>query len=237
MNGAALIAMIRTATMIPSSMVTDAEILRWINEGYFRTAAMRPWPWLEQSGEFETVADQQAYPLATAIVDDVDPEEPAVPVARTVRRIVAIYDDTRRVRLRQWDATLAVDTFGDEWPSSAHATAFFIWADSLYLIPVPSEDDILYRVLLHKAPAALTLATDPDFDEMFHPCLAHYGEFRMWQREEDFEKATSAYAHYLDMVENMGEWYRSRFGDSPWQIGVPQQPRVWTNTPFLDGLS
>lgn len=233
MNGAALIAAIRTSTLVPSTQVTDDQVLSWINEGYYRIVSQRSWPWLEQSGELATVAAQQAYPLATSIVDDV---EAVTPVARSVRRIVAVYDDTKRVRLRQWSPSTAVSVFGDQWTSSQHAYAFYIWGGSLHLIPVPSDSDILYRVLLHKAPTALTVGGAPEFDPIFHHCLAHYGEFRMWQREEDLDKATAAYAHYSDMVERMASWYAQTVDDSPWQIGVGGSAGAWTNTPFLDGL-
>lgn len=242
MNGAAIIRAVRTATLVPVSQVSDQELLTWINEGYYRIASQSQWPWLEGQGEMETVAGQQAYSLSTAIVDDLDKddgEEPPAPVPGTplaVRRIVAVYDAENRVRLRQWSPASAVDVYGGDWPSSSKATAFFVWAGSLYLIPVPSVSGTRYLVLLHKAPTALTSGTGPEFDSMFHSALVHYGEFRMWQREEDLDKAQAAYAHYADTVERMRLWYTQRFDDQPWYVGEGVQGGAWTNTPFLDGL-
>lgn len=233
MNGAGIIRSVRTATLVPVTQVGDQEILSWVNEGYYRIATQYQWPWLEGVGELGTVADQQAYPLATSIVDDADA---VTPVPYAVRRIVAVYDASNRVRLREWSPASAVEVYGGDWPSSARATAFFLWGGSLYLIPVPSDDDILYRVLFHKAPTAITVGGSPEFDPMFHAALVHYGEFRMWQREEDLDKAEAAYAHYADTAERMRLFYTQRVSDQPWYVGEGVQGGAWSNMPFLDGL-
>jgi hypothetical protein len=232
MNGAAIIAAVRTATLVPVGQVSDADVLGWVNEGYGRIASLHPWPWLEGNGQFETVAEQQAYPLASAVVDDLEAVTPAV---QAVRRIVAVYDDSKRVTLRQWSPSSAVTVYGDMWPPAAHATGFFLWANSLHLIPVPTGE-VVYRVLFHKAVTPLAHGSSPEFDSMFHPALVHYGEYRAWQREEDLDKAAASYAHYSDIADRMGNWYMDRVDNSPWAIGVPGISGWLSNTPFLDGL-
>lgn len=309
MNGAALIAAIRTATMVPESQVSDNDVLNWINEGYYRIAASRPWPWLEGLTYLYTAIGSPAYPLTS--------------IGTNLRRIVAIYDSEGRYRLRQYDPATAFDMFGDysfieqastitepiasagatsmtlasaalyttlaghspsatepiylrftldgeivkctnfagnvatiargqyNTTATTHAdneavayapvdrlgapTGFFIWNSSLYLMPVPDDVGAL-RIFYHKAPTAITLGGAPEFDVTFHHALAHYGEFRMWQREEDLDKATASYAHYKDIADEMRDWYRQRVDDSPWQIGAGIGSGVLTNTPFLDGL-
>jgi len=221
-NGSALIAAVRTSTLIPTTQVSDDDLLNWLNEGYYRLAAMFNWSWLEASGHVDTVVGQQAYVLSTAL--DV-----------SVRRIVAVYDDAGRTRLRQLDAGQAVEMYGDDWPTGERATCFFLWAGSLYLIPVPTTIKI-YKVLYHKTPTALTAGSGPEFDPMFHHCLVHYGEFRAWQREEDLDKAAASYSHYADMVERMRLWYTQRVDEHPWAVGRPDGGGRWSNMPFLDGL-
>jgi len=310
MNGSAIIAAVRTGTMVPTSQVSDDELLVWVNEGYYRVAALHPWPWLEALANMSTAVGAPSYPLSG--------------IGTGLRRIVAVYDSENRYRLRQYDTNVALDVFGDyaftelastitepivaagattmtladaslysdlvgHVPTAAdpiylrfavggeivrctdftgevatiergmfgttaatqldnavvyyaptdrmgHPTGFFIWGSSLYLNPVP-DSVIPLRVVYHKVPTVLTAGSAPEFDPIFHHALVHYGEFRVWQREEDLDKASAAYAHYSDIVERMGGWYTERIDSTPWQVGVPPwSGSALTNTPFLDGL-
>jgi len=217
-----MIAAIRTSTLLPATRVSDDEMLDWVNEGYFRLAVLHGWPWLEAAGHFHATVGQQDYPLT-----DID---------ASARRLIAVYDDESNRRLRQVAPAVAINEYGDEFPSAERATCFFVWADRIYLIPVPTAVTMIYKVLYHKAPAALLVGTSPEFDPMFHHCLVHYGEFRAWQLEEDLDKAAAAYSHYADMVERMRMWYTQRVDDDPWAVGSPSGSARSSNTPFLDGL-
>lgn len=221
MNGAAIIAAVRATTLLDTDQVTDDEMLVWVNEGHFRLAALHSWPWLQAAGHFHSAGAVQAYPIT-----DID---------ATARRIVAIYDDTTSRRVRQVSATNAIETYGNDFPTAALATCYFLWGGSIYLIPIPTVV-ATYRVLYYKAPTAISTITSPEFDTQFHGALVHYGEFRVWEREEDLEKAGASYAHYLDMVGRMNAWYGQQAEDNPWAVGQPVASARWTNTPFLDGL-
>lgn len=116
---------------------------------------------------------------------------------------------------------------------AARPTTYSVWAEALCLQPVP-DDDYILLVVYQKAPTAIEAATSPEFDTMFHEALVHYGEFRVWQREEDLDKANAAFAHYTDMVEKMAAWYRARLDHEPWSVGSGAILPSATNTPFLN---
>jgi hypothetical protein len=98
MTGADIITAIRTATLLPTSQVSDAEMIAWINEGYNRIATHRNWQWLEAAGHLHITPATASHALST--------------IAAGCRRIVALYDETNDFRLRQWSPALAMDTFG-----------------------------------------------------------------------------------------------------------------------------
>ena len=85
--------------------------------------------------------------------------------------------------------------------------------------------------------ATITLYADrPEWDVLFHHVLAHYGEMRVWQFEEDTGKAREAERQYLMALDQMIRWYKDIADGNPWAVGVPQSRRsTRTNTPFLDG--
>lgn len=221
---AELIIQVRAATMVPSAMVSDANLTTWINEGLYKVAASDRWPWLEASSNFTTTAGTQAYAISGIASGAVD-------------RIAAIYSNTKRRRLVQVSAAQALEAYGGDMPSGAHADSFYIWAGSIYLLPVPDTSSVQYNLYYYKAPTALTTNTSPEFDAVFHRVLAHYAEMRLWQFEEDTQKAQAAEVQFYRVLTEMRGWYRDIAEDEPWAVGVPQSRRATrSNTPFLDGL-
>lgn len=215
---------VRTATRIPTAIVSDAELLTWINEGLYRIAAAGRWPFLEDLDTFATTADQQNYVITTDIASNVD-------------RIVSISQDGRPTRLQQIDVSTALQMYGDDPPSSEWADLYYLWENDLWLVPVPDTTSKQYNVHYYKNPTALAIAADtPEFDVKFHSLLAHYCEMRVWLHEEELQKAKVAEFQYRDLLNEMSKWYRDEAHDSPWGIGVPQPTRRGSNTPFTDGL-
>jgi hypothetical protein len=224
MTGTGLINEVRAQTLVSSTAVSDTIVLGWLNEGLAEVASAADWPWLEASGHFHTTAGTQSYDLDGADLPNLE-------------RIIAVYDHTEPRRLMQVSPQAAFDAFGGDMPSSEHATAFFVFAGNINLLPVPSASATQYDILYYKQPTSITTATSPEWNAQFHHILAHYGEWRMWQREEDLEKANEAHAQFYRILGQMVAWY-NRVGDrAMWAVGSGQSSLAGlTNTPFLNGM-
>lgn len=223
--------------MVPSSQVSDADLTGWINEGYNDVISRLDWPWMHAQGTLTTVASQEGYDfddIAEYVGDGRVNDETSY---GAVARIISIYDVEQRTKLREVSPQQIYDEYGGVRPSSERATHFWIMGRYVFLHPVPSAADRTYRVFYIQRITELSQDTDtPAFESIFHSILKHYGEMRMWQREEDLHKAAAAEAKYAAVLAAMGRWYMDRADDSPWVLGSGSGRTSRTNTPFLDGL-
>jgi hypothetical protein len=311
LHGDDLITMIRTATLLDSTSLSDTQITSWLNEGYNRICTRQDWPWLEATTTYTCTPGVASVALTS--------------ITAGLRKITALYDIGNKVRLLPAAATSLLDLTGPSYLTDVSSTitepitnsgdlsmtvasgtlltalaghspsagnpiyvrftldgeivkitalatnvatiergcfsttatthldnavikyvpmseagrpvCFTVWAESMYLNPVP-DDDYILLVAYQKAPTAIVSSgspTAPEFDEQFHEALVHYGEFRTWQREEDLDKANTAYSHFMDTVNQMARWYRMRTDEEPWKLGSGRVTGRATNTEFLNG--
>ena len=112
-----------------------------------------------------------------------------------------------------------------------------MFGGNINLLPKPTVSSVKYNVLYYKEPTSITTVTSPAFNAQFHHILVHYGEWRMWQREEDLDKANEAHAQFYRLLGQMIAWYKTAGDRGPWAVGSGSSTTMpATNTPFLNGL-
>ncbi len=209
---------IRQKTLIDSSEITDNQMILWINDGQDEIANRANWDWLMGTENITTVAAQANYALTadwtsiSTIIED-NQRRPLVPV--TVEAI-------RR-------------QYGDDIPDGTRAKYYYIWADELYLLPVPSTAGVIYHVYAEGLPTLfLTTSDAPEFMQTFHKVLADYVEARVWEREEEFEKSQIADGRFEFGVRQMVVAYQSRQKLDPWAVGDNVPSGLRRNDPFFN---
>jgi hypothetical protein len=224
-----IIAEIRAITSVGSGAVSDAQVLGWLNEGVAEVASMYRWSWLEAEGHFHTIDGQTHY--------DYPASTDATVLLPGCEKIIAIYHSSLHQRVRPTSLAAAVEAYGGTFPEAATATNFYLHGGAIYLLPIPTSA-VQYNVFYLKGPDALEVSASsyPQWNAQFHHVLVHYGEWRMWQREEDNDKAQIAQANFYRILSQMISWYSNLADDRPWALGKDPISSILTNTPFLDGL-
>lgn len=198
---------VREQTLIEIDDWSNAKVLNVINEGIREVASRFRWPFLSASAQISVTAGTQSYALSS--------------IASNVQRIAAIIDNTRRVKLQEVEPQYAWELYGGDAPDSDEALAFYLWGESLYLLPTPSANESnAYTMFYYKTPTELSNDTDvPEWSSQFHMLLADYAIARVWEREEDFQKAQAAQQRFDLRVEQMARHYLNRVEDEPLVYG------------------
>lgn len=217
---------IRESSLIETDDWSNAKILNVINEGVRVVSNRFRWPWLAGSANLSVVADTDSYALTSIDAD--------------ITSLEAITVNGRRQRLREVSIANALADYGGDLPESRYATHFFIWGADLHLIPTPSENVTdAYKVYYYKKPTELSNDSDtPEWDSRFHLVLAYWGLRRVWEREEDMEKADYWNAQFEAEVDRMAAFYLNRASDSPAVVGLGMPTRRVServHLPVLDG--
>lgn len=198
---------VREQTLIEIDDWSNAKLLNVINEGIQEVASRFRWPFLATSAQISVTAGTQAYSLSS--------------IASNIQRIAAIIDNERRIKLQELDARYAWQLFGGDAPDSDQALGFYLWGETLYLLPTPSATEAnAYTIFYYKSPTTLSNDTDtPEWSSQFHMLLADYAIARVWEREEDFQKAQAAQGRFDGRVEQMARHYLNRVEDEPLIFG------------------
>ncbi len=218
-----LIDRVRQKTLIDSSEITDNEMILWLNDAQDEVSNRSNWDWLMGNEDVTSVTDQAAYTLTVDWTS-----------------ITAIIEDGQRASLIPITAESVWSHWGDAVPTGTRARYYYILANQVYLIPVPTSDGVTYHVKAEGMPVLFTATTDaPAWMQSFHRVLADYVEARVWEREEEFEKAQVADGRFEFGVRQMQLAYQSRQKLNPWAVGDGVPHGFRRNDPFFDdwGLS
>lgn len=213
---------VREQTLIEIDDWSNAKVLNVINEGIREVASRFRWPFLSASAQISVTAGTQSYALAS--------------IASDVQRIAAIIDNDRRVKLQEIEPQFAWKVYGGDAPASNEASAFYLWGNTLYLLPTPDANESnAYTMFYYKTPTELSNDTDvPEWSSQFHMMLAEYAIARVWEREEDFQKAQAAQSRFDSRVEQMARHYLNRVEDEPLVFGEGKYVRPRNVNLILD---
>lgn len=215
-------AVVRSQTLVEADDVSEATLNLFLNQGYRELSVAFPWPWLQAEATISTVADQSAYSLPT-----------------DYRKLFSVADEDATRTLHRLTPEEALNRWGGNPPSGDEARWYYVWADSIFLLPVPSSAETgAYRLYYQKSLTVLSADGDtPEFAEEFHLILTHYAIARAWEHEEDFPKAEAADSKFRQATEWMARYYLRREEHTPLIYGEGIRPRLASNVnmPWLDG--
>jgi hypothetical protein len=225
MNRAQIRTLSRGLTLIETDDWSEADLNTVIDLGTNVVASRFDWPFLAETASFGVTAGTQAYTFNTITDSGV--------TNKFLTRISSI-SRTGKHRLAEVGQLEATAQYGDDFPDAADADMFFVFGSSVYLIPVPSVTTAsAYKVFYYRRPTLMTNDSDsPEWEPQFHDALVAFTVSKIWEREEDMEKAKYWSDRFDQIVEGMARFYLNRAEDRPIVYGGRNPWRVRSNTPF-----
>lgn len=213
---------VRHQTLAETDDVSTALLNTYLNQGYYELSLAFDWPWVQETYAISVVDGTQGY---------------AVPA--DYRVLLAIVDEDKRRTLTQLTPQEALGRFGGDMPEGSDATYYYIWEDTINLIPIPDTTAASrYTLYYQKAVTALSAdADEPLFADEFHLILAYYAIARVWEHEEEFDKARQSDDTFNQKAGQMARYYNKRERRVPLVLGGGSAPLISThgNMPWLDG--
>ncbi len=208
----------RTLSKVGTHDLTDDELDVFIDEGYNEIVTNRLWSW----GYVET-------PQTITMVSGTD----RYSLSADVKRIIAVVETDQGYPL---EAISQTDWARRKEGNVATSTPVqFTFSKSvLHLWPVPGVTDDL-DVYYYEHPAFAAADTgEPAFDSTFHSILVDWALSRIWEMEEDFEKADDYRQRFEIKMVRMGKFYNSEVDDRPMIFGNrPELSGTVSNMPWL----
>ncbi len=202
----------RQQTLVEIEDFADIKLDAVINEGIRKVAQLFEWPFLEAETSITLVDAQQTYDLPTDFASVV----------------IAIGSDG--TQLRETTRRRAQQDFLGE--IDATPQEFYIWGEQIAFAPTPDSAPSFASVVVDYRAAPTLLANDsesPQWNSMFHLLLGDYAAARIWEREEDLDRAKYHDDKFLAALEEMAGFYLDRADDGPVVIGAAFVPtrRPW----------
>lgn len=210
-----LIDRVRQKTMIGTSELSDNGMILWFNDAADEISNRFDNEWLVGIEDITTVASTQNYTLTA-----------------DTAQILAIVQDGTRKSLTPVTRMDVLARYGDDIPEAAEAKWYYWWDGDIFLVPTPNAV-VTYHANILGVPVIFTAVADiPAFLVSHHNVLAEYVEARVWEREEEFEKAIQAQARFENGVRNLRLAYQSRVNRQPWAFGDGRPSYFARNDPF-----
>jgi len=210
-------ALVTDIARIDSNDITDADLDRYLDEGYSEVVSNREWPWTYSlTPETVTmVSGTDKYTLTSA-----------------VKRVVAVVETVLGYPLEmvsQIDWARRKDALS----ATTDPRIFVFTRGTLHLWPVPATTDDL-DVYYYEHPAWGALDTDePVFDSAFHTVLVDWALSRIWEKEEDFDRADIYRSKFEIKMSRMTRFYNTEMSDKPMIYGERPEATGGTNLPWL----
>ena len=224
MNRSSIRARIRVLTLMETDDISNDDLNNIINEGVDAVGGRFEWPFLAAMDSFGVTAATQGYAF-TSIASNV------------VGQIAAVVR-TGKHRISEISPQDALAQYGDDFGEGSDATHYFVWGTSVYLVPTPDTTEAAaYKLYYFRRPTTLDNDVDePEWERQFHELLVSYGCSKVWEREEDMEKAKYWSDKFDQSVEAMARFYLNRADDHPVIVGESASFSTSGNMPWLNGV-
>ena len=207
MNRGELRQLVRDISRTETHDVSNAVLDTYMAEGYGEVVSHRAWPW--------------GYALAPEVVTLIDGTNEYT-LDDSVKRVLAVIETEQRYPLTKVSQ--------NDWArtqESIDSTSRPVWytfaAKTLFLWPVPATTDTLdvyyYEHPSFGTPGAEDDADIPVFDDAFHTCLVDWSLSRLWEQEEDLEKADDYRQRFEVKLNRMAKFYNTEMIDRPMIYG------------------
>lgn len=202
--------LVRVSTLVEADDLTDSKVNNLMNQAVRDVSSRFDWPFLATSDTIAVTNATDTYALPT----DADRLE-AVLIAGSTAPLIEVSPGTAFAQ----DGAV---------PSSGTPSWYFLWGGNLVLRPQPDGDSTL-TVYYYRKPATLDNDIDePEWADKFHYLISDFVMSKLWEREEDFQRASVYEARYLQGIEAMARFYLNRVSDAPLIVGEPKSRRYGT---------
>lgn len=213
----------RAVCLLSTSDISDAKMIKWVNEANDKVCSAFDWPFLKDSDDTIQTGS------GTGIAD--------MPADFARLRTVLLKDKT--TKLAEISDNEAWERWGDDYPDGTPSVFWFTDEDTIQIAPIESGQTDL-TVHYWKTPTALTaVGNTPVFDDRFHLVLADWVLYRVYEREEDYQKAQRHEVAFNRGINDMARHYFNQAQDYPIVMGersdYAQRRRGNANMPWLDG--
>ena len=212
--------LVRDISRTETQDVADSVLDQYMQEGYNELMANRLWPWAFAltPETVQLVVDQNEYTL--------DPK---------VKKVLAVIETEQRYPL-----TSVSQSDWARTQESIDSTSRPVWytfaRKTLFLWPVPATTDTLdvyyYEHPDFGTPGSPDDADEPEFDEAYHTILVDWSLSRLWEQEEDLEKADDYRGRFELKMNRMWQFYNTEMRDRPRVYGEAVYARP-TSMPWL----
>ena len=220
MNRGDIRTFVRGVTRTETHDVSDALLDVYINEGYDEILSNRTWPW--------------GYALTPEPVTMV-PDQAEYTLDVKVKRILQVIEKEQRYPLTsvsQSDWARRQDAI----QSTSRPVWYTFARNTLFLFPVPATTDTLdvyyYEHPSWGTPGAPDDADVPAFESSFHVAIADWAMVRLWEQEEDLEKADDYRGRFEIKLNRMADFYNTEIVSRPMIYGETVTARP-TSMPWL----
>jgi hypothetical protein len=184
--------MVRDLARIEAHDVDDTQLDVYLDEGYQEVVSNRDWPWC-----------YALTPITQALTADID----EYALAATVIRVLAVRNDDQDYPL---EAIAQSDWARLKTITADTTPRFYTFTNgTLHIWPPPSTaDDLIIEHYEH--PLFDTGDNDsPVYDAAFHQLLVDWSLSRLWEMEEDFEKADDYRSRFEIRLLRMAQFYNT----------------------------
>jgi len=161
--------------------VTDADILRWINDG-MRQIVQNNEGLLEKSATTNLVASQQDYTL---------------PIDLLILTLISckVTGESSYTPLRHFsftDFNVKIDGWDEATGSIARPELYTIYENEIKLFPIPDSSVTSgLKIYYKRIPTDVTLTTEtPELPTLYHEALVKYCLAQAYEMDEDFSAST-----------------------------------------------
>lgn len=151
--------------------IDNEDIIRWINDGQKEIASAN-------------------FLLETTATASTSVGVNEVSLPSDIQSLFSVwYNGVRLEGLSKREAEESILKVGD--PTSqvtGEPTQFWIWANKMYLYPVPNSDNGTLKLFYNRFPAEVTSITDPlELDSKYHKILVDYCLQQAYELDEDYQ--------------------------------------------------
>ncbi len=209
--------LIRAIGRFQTHDVSDSTMDTYLDEGYREVVSSREWPWCY-------ITTPQTITMVSGTAE--------YAINAAVKRIISVVNVDQKYPLRKVSQSDWANV-QNQVTGSTHPVAWTMGNRTLHVWPTPgTTDDLDVYHYGHPAWAAAD-ATEPAFDEAFHEMLANWALSRLWEQEEDMEKADDYRARFEVKLIRMGKFYDSELSQRPAIFGGGALYAQPSNMPFL----
>lgn len=180
--------------------VTDADIIRWINDGQ-RDTVLKNEILLEKTAVTSSVAGQQEYTLPTDLL---------------ILKFIQYRESTGSAYFKLRGLTpVQFNEYIDGWSDGGVArgvpTVFTIFSGKIVAFPTPTTSVTDgFKIYYNRAPVDVSLSSDtPDLPVLYHGTLVKYCMQQAYELDEDPESASgeaAKVAEDIDLLRGREDW-------------------------------